>query len=739
MNDSGRSNGTDVSAGAAYGTWGSIVGVTLFGLYVAYFFSFDLPNNPDWSRIRLAEELVFEYAADSGKDEASHHSGWQYLPQRFWPVGVAVLILAGAYTSGSLVLRSLRFCEQVAGCEHVLFAGCAGLSMWSLITLAFGLAGFLERNVLLGGLILSIVFEALVCRRSCIARRPTLRGICPSTRIGWSCLIGVLPFVGLMLLGALLPSVDFDVKEYHLQGPKEFFTAGRIGFLPHNVYTSMPFLTEMLSLLSMVLCDDWYFGALAGKAVLAGFAPLTTLAVFALARRWTSADAAWLAVLIHLGTPWTYRISIIAYVEGGLSCFLAAAVVASVRAGETSDTWMARRWMLIAGVMAGSGMACKYPGLISAVVPCACMIAIGLRRNSNAFKDAICGLLLFGVGVAIAVGPWSVKNVCETGNPVYPLAYRIFGGVDWDASLDEKWNAAHSPDNFQLSDLGEKFIDVTSKSDWLSPLLFGLALLTFPLIRRSKRIRLLWLWIGYLFVSWWVLTHRLDRFWIPIIPLVAVLAGAGAVSVSNAWCRRAVFTLIGLLSLFNLGFMSTGLCGYNAYRIDLEYARNARGRASSIIATLNRHLQPGDKVLFVGHADVFDAEFPLAYNTVFDHCLVEQWCRDSERSNQLRDTAEIRREFASRDITHVCVNWRQIVRYRTTYGYTDFVSPELFAKFQERGILILERDLGVIRESDIGTRRERDEFATWGKALRTDDLWTSSQLYRVVQDPDRFR
>ena len=47
--------------------------------------------------------------------------------------------------------------------------------------------------------------------------------------------------LGLMALGAMLPTIDFDAIEYHLQGPKEYFQAGRIAFLPHNVYTSMPF------------------------------------------------------------------------------------------------------------------------------------------------------------------------------------------------------------------------------------------------------------------------------------------------------------------------------------------------------------------------------------------------------------------------------------------------------------------------------------------------------------------
>ena len=54
-----------------------------------------------------------------------------------------------------------------------------------------------------------------------------------------------------MLLGSMLPAIDFDVLEYHLQGPKEYYQAGRIAFLPHNVYTNMPFDVEMLHLLGM--------------------------------------------------------------------------------------------------------------------------------------------------------------------------------------------------------------------------------------------------------------------------------------------------------------------------------------------------------------------------------------------------------------------------------------------------------------------------------------------------------
>lgn len=71
----------------------------------------------------------------------------------------------------------------------------------------------------------------------------------------------IVPFGVYLLLGAVSPPTDFDVREYHLQGPKEWFQQRQINFLPHNVYTSFPFLTEMLSLTGMIFAADWWHGA----------------------------------------------------------------------------------------------------------------------------------------------------------------------------------------------------------------------------------------------------------------------------------------------------------------------------------------------------------------------------------------------------------------------------------------------------------------------------------------------
>ena len=136
----------------------------------------------------------------------------------------------------------------------------------------------------------------------------------------------IAPFVVVMILGSMLPAIDFDVLEYHLQGPKEYFQAGQIAFLPHNVYTNMPFGVEMLHLLGMEVMGDWWWGALAGQLLVAFFAPAAAMLIAATAYRAGSARAAWIAAIVYLSTPWIYRLAVIAYVEGPL-CFYHAALV----------------------------------------------------------------------------------------------------------------------------------------------------------------------------------------------------------------------------------------------------------------------------------------------------------------------------------------------------------------------------------------------------------------------------
>ena len=745
-------------------TWLAIGWLLLFGFL---FFRLDLPNtNPPVNRTDIWHELphiLYDCVIQNPAPDATVLS-WKYMPQRGSIIGTGMLIILGACGLGHLLLRAMRLQLDQWSLERIVLAAGLGLSGVSLLTLCCGLLartfpGVMSSAVLGGLLILFAAIELTLLfrdRRIVVDGKPNtersrmstpwhdvlLRGQIPfpiMARVGLGLVIGL--FVTAMALGAMLPSVDFDVKEYHLQGPKEWYQSGAITLLSHNVYTSFPFLTEMFPLLGMVLTDDWQRGALVGKFVLMLFGPLTALGVFTIARRWFDSKVAWAAALIHISTPWTYRISVIAYAEGGLTFYLLASLLAVLLAADASDSRERLKRTFLCGLLAGSAMACKYPGVLSVVLPLGATL---LWPTARPFRPRSFGMtaLAFTAGCAITVGPWLGKNLYETGNPVYPLLNSVFHGSDWTPTLEANWKRGHGPPHHDPADLAVKLFDVTIKSDWLSPLLFSMAPLTLLVRRQRWLIRGLWVYVAFLFLSWWILTHRIDRFWIPLIPLVSILAGIGVWWTTHRLWRVTAGAAVGLCVLFNLAFIATPYCGLNAWLADYDEVWDTAQLTSGTIRSVNAmDLPPGSKVLCVGEAQVFDARFPLVYNTVFDVSIFEQWCSANESDiapadQPLKPADQIRQKLINEGVTLILVNWAEIIRYRMTYGYADFVAPRRFAELLQKGIVTPGPPLSHPRKLSSFRPHEQAEIRRWGPELimqmGDEPVVLTSQLFFVT-------
>jgi hypothetical protein len=326
----------------------------------------------------------------------------------------------------------------------------------------------------------------------------------------------------------------------------------------------------------------------------------------------------------------------------------------------------------------------------------------------------------FSAGIAVTFGPWVAKNCVTTGNPIYPLLYQVFDGRNWTEQKNEKWEWGHrvsllcalglqrppagqdyNHDDPQISlslrRLNENIVDVTAQADWQSPLVFGFAPLAFLWPGRRRQSLVLWLFVLFLFLQWWLLTHRLDRFWLPILPIACVLAGAGITWNETASWKWVASLIVIVCVFFNFSFCTTPLCGDNRYAARLDTHHDP---IDFTVNWMNRNLPEDAKVLAVGSADLFHLDRPLVYNTVFDDCIFEQWVRDREEAGN---------KLVQHGITHVYVNWQEIRRYREpgSYGYTDFVQPAVFQELVQAGILRRVQAFGEITETGEGGREKR--------------------------------
>jgi hypothetical protein len=652
------------------------------------------PIRRGWLLLKALPEVVpdttFRESLLGGKLlELSHVEN---LPQRIPIVLAAGLIAAAAIGLGDRVVTGLRLAGRLNLGERLAVDYGLGAALLGISTLIAGRLGWLTPWSCRIGLGVAAI-AGLVAARPWRAGRPRL----PRGLNAWLPWLVVAPFLAAMALGSMLPTIDFDVLEYHLQGPKEYFQAGRIAFLPHNVYTNMPFGVEMLHLLGMHVMDDWWWGALAGQLLVASFAAAAAVLIAATAARagtGTDTDtdttrAAWLAAIVYLSTPWIYRLAAIAYVEGPLCFYHAAMVWGLVRLGGDRSLSPSRLWGLL-GLLAGAAMGCKYTGLVSAVIPFGILaLAASWRRRSPG------PLLAYVLGWAVVMGPWLGKNVIDTGDPVYPLGYQVFHGRDWDEARQEQWQAAHGRRTISAAELWAAVVDVAGRSDWQSP--FYAALAPLALLRPgSRRMALaLWGYVAYLFFTWWLLTHRIDRFWLPLLPPLAVLAGRGGDWIrSRGWSILLGF-LLAITLLTNFTYDTTALAGLNEWTGDLTFLRHdIPRRLNRPLARIDAELPADARILLVGQAAVFHVNHRVIYNTVFNKEILETmaWGKDPE---------QFRRALLQRGLSHIYVDWKEIQRHRQPggYGFTDFVTRERFAGWVAAGIL--ERPILVGQEQEL--------------------------------------
>lgn len=724
--------------------------------FLVCFFCQNLPNNSPSSENAVSRWDIWKYlGADwptvfNPFDYTSpdHQSGWQYIGQRTPFFLTAAVLLISAWCLGRVVVRLVVGSKVLYRSETLVIEFGVGLSLLTLWILACGIAGRLSPLSILLPSILAFpaVLHQFWLGKTRSRIRVEVTGAVASQKLSTPVRIALFfafaPFVIHILIGGMTPPRDFDVREYHLQGPKEWFQAGRIETLEHNVYTSFPFLSEMLSLGAMVLTGDWWEGAIAGKLTLTAFQFLSVVCVFAIGRRWAGTPPAWIAAFALLSTPWTIRISIIAYAEGALTFYLIACLMVALIAVKVSDDRQATRLIAVTGLLAGSAMSSKYPGLLSVIVPVILFFLFtfwtktrsseGLRSGGNSIvRNAI----VFVSMVILAVGPWLARNMIDTGNPVYPLAYSVFGSTDWNADMDAKWKRAHSAPDHNIAAIPLHLEDVAIRSDWQNGFLFAFAVPALFLAGSLPVARWLWLYTFWMLATWWSFTHRIDRFWIPVIPVLAVLAGLSwNLSTSRIW-RGLLLICLAICSIFNYGFCRLPVVGFHGGLIELGELKKMPIRQD--LRVLNQTLPKEARVLMVGEAEVFDVQFGVVYNTVFDESIFQQWTSADLSlpgdQQSMRSGGQVWETLRQNSVTHVYVNWSEILRYRLTYGFTKYITPNRFSELQRLGVLENPTAMSSIKWQDL-TDQQQAEIRSWpgSQALFSDDTyWNNILLYRV--------
>ncbi len=621
-----------------------------------------------------------------------------------WPILLlATTYLFAAWGLGSYLVKPLTNSVLLSTCERWIFGHALGLQALSLLTLAAGLvfhnfAITLAVRLLIAcgiGLTIVSILRTRLQPTALSTNELSPPGTSPTPL--WQ-FLAILAMAVPLFLAAMLPPSDFDVREYHLQVPKEWFQAGHISYLPHNIYGNMPLGAEMPCFATSHLAAGplaWWWGSLAGKAIMAYHTLLTAFALYAFSQRAGYGRWSLLAAGIYLLNPWVFHVSSQGLNEGVYATYLFLAGYAFLLARGSAITPL-----FYSGLFAGAAASCKYPAVVFVVLPllAATIFFDRLMGTSPAATIPVNhrrwrASLLFMTGTTVSAGLWYLKNWLLIGNPVFPLLGSLFPTAGRTPDQVAQWSHAHAPPGFSWSDFTNSLPAMLLHTELASPIVPALAALGLLAIaiysstnispsdskdsvpnndwsRTSQRALLLWLCV--VVILWWFCTHRLERFLVPIVSLLTLLSTYG---IALAWkqgaiarCAISLLMVAGMLYSVTASFLLKGdnrwLVPLQELRVDAPLSDAAFSRTSAAHRWLNANTQPGKSVLLVGDAQPFDLEMPVLYNTCFDDCILVNLLEAGTPDEKLATLHQ-------HNIQLVYIHQGELARYRSpgNYGY----------------------------------------------------------------------
>lgn len=569
-----------------------------------------------------------------------------------------LLILVFILISANGWAAFIWFNADLSHIERLLFSTAAGFGIISFIVFIFGMIGVISSLVYF--LVLFAGFMLMVASGKQLHAR-----LLPKFNLVF--LLMLLPVIS-TLIGALSPPTQFDSLVYHLALPYRYILAKKFIAVPHNFFFSFPQNMEMLYQLAIKIdCD------ILANLVHWSFFPLTALAIHSFGVRFWDNKTAAIASIVWLFTPASMFISTGTYVDLGLAFFVFTGVYAYFIWRETGNS----RFLALCGLCSGLACGVKYTAAVNVLI-LAVLILFSPKHRGNElegagyvragfsprFQEAAKYLLI----TLLAFSPWLIKNIIFLQNPVSPWGTGIFANDlinSAQADFYFKHIAGHGIGIKGIRDLISLPWSVTFSGymfgggfDILGPLflLFLPALFLGNKIDKIDKILLIY---SAIFVILWILTGKVMRFLLPVMPFFCLMTGRGIVSFSgfevHKYARGALYLVFALALVHNLlmyhwVMASIDPCASVSGKLSRKEYLSKRLNYFSAADTVLNALSKKSRTVFIGETRSYYCSGNVIVPTDFDsNPLIES-------ANGASNDRKLLEMLASERITHVFIN-----------------------------------------------------------------------------------
>ncbi|MDD5644826.1 MAG: glycosyltransferase family 39 protein [bacterium] len=597
---------------------------------------------------RVSEPLAFKIVIQNSS-LLPEKADWPLIYGNLKHMFFCLFIFAFFFCVGNIILRFCFGMKDIDG-KTALYSIGVGSGVFSA---AIMLTAFFFRAthfVLTCYFWFLTVFSAVYI--ICLIRRTKKTGVRKVTGdFPYVMAILLLSALLLNLFSAALPPFEYDSLEYHLAGPKEILRNGRYAYFDNNMYMNIPSNISMVYLFIQGVARD------SGKFVNYAYGLLILGAIYAFVADKAGKNCALLAAASFYITGLLTKELMYAHIEISAAFFtvLAFMCIWEYLSGKKIP------YLVLCGIFAGFALGSKYTSVLTLILP---VLSVLLVFENGGKK--IGSPLIFVFTVLLVFSPWILKNIMAAKNPFYPIFQDIFGGAGgWTPEISRRFAVSHYGSAGSAIDNIKSLADFSINDYFGTPLLLLFPLFClFSLKNPFAKIGGVWIITGIL--SWAVFSKGYIRFLIPSFPIIFI---SGALCFpdlpAGITCKKLTKAVITFMLFFN--FLSCAMLFAEgrylkvfASQCDREDFLKKANNHYAAVMHLNKYASADTKVLFLGEARTYYAEFIPLYNTVFNNSIL------SGTGNDIFD----RRYYLDNNIGYILVNIPELERMMKTYKYT---------------------------------------------------------------------
>lgn len=393
--------------------------------------------------------------------------------------------------------------------------------------------------------------------------------------------VRIIILITILLLLLRLPTLfvpsagaDWDSASHQLAMSKIWLSEGRVTYIPFMHHSNIP------ATINMLFIHGLQFGEQTGAKTFGFmFGIFALLFVGGLAsKQFNSRAGAWASLMLIASPVVLWEIGT-AYVDVAHGLYAGGAILLAALFCVNQD----KRYLYLSSIFLGFAIGTKYTGfqvalgIVICLLFCANFTASYYRKilKRVSFVSTVI-IISFVVG-----GIWYVRNIVNTGNPVYPFFYSVFGGSNWNeenaqayAAEQKRFGIGQQESGKDLSSLPGSVTALALQADlhingaapWgaVGPMFVVSVLLWLFSGKIRQEITALLLMIGVVLITWFFLTQQ-SRYIISLLFPACYLAAGSIACLSFRSLAMVGISLQAAYTLFLFGW-------FGDFQNELRYA-----------------------------------------------------------------------------------------------------------------------------------------------------------------------